>query len=65
MSAAGADAVSAHRSVEAAVAEPITRPVDAQLVGHAMATAAFESTDSDSRSSTCGGARRGVNRCHR
>ena len=48
MAAAGADAVGAHRSVEAAVAELIFWPVDAACaVGHAVASAAFDGAGGD------------------
>ena len=65
VSADRADTVRAHCAVEAAVAELITRPVDPQLVGHAVTPAAFESAAGDLWSPACGGTRRGLNRRHR
>lgn len=65
VSASGADAVGTHRGVEAAVAELISGPVDAQLVGHSVASATFEGSGGNAWSPAGGGPRVGVNRCHR
>ena len=58
MSAVLADALGAHRGVEAGVAELIARPVDPQFVGHEEA-GAFDSAGGDWWSSASGGARCG------
>lgn len=65
MSTVGTDAMGAHRGVEEAVAELMSGPADAQLVGHAVASAAFEGAGGDAWSPTGGGSWRGANCCHR
>jgi hypothetical protein len=60
-----ADAVGAHRGVEAAVAELVTGPVDPQLVGSALASAAFVVACGDWWPSAACGSWLGANWCHR
>jgi len=60
--AARADAVGAHRDVEAAVAELVTGPPHAQCVDYAVASAATEGSIFDLGSSPCSSSALRVNR---